>query len=352
MTSTSASVAAAAPQNPMAGVDIAKLLRSTGPVVKCVVLRTGNDDEQTNDAKKQSSKAADDPLNSHLVEEVEIDTTPKKNEVEKALGGPFTFIGQYEEEGIMLMALRDNNNVEEEESEDEADDSSNWNPHKLQPPFDNLKIRGDILIMKVAEVDDPLDKPGADASAAAAPMPNEDFFLPYSKEEWLRFAARTDYVPPELPEEEEEEESEAGEEDCEQEDEGEWSGEDDKEEDEDDIDEEKAKGAMLNLVLSTCLKKFRDDNGRGPNTEELRVLKMTVAHKLGMDLPGMELQENEEVDSEKEEDEEEEANGENEKKRSSEDTQAKDNAKKVKFGTEEVSEPPKEAENGKPIAAH
>jgi hypothetical protein len=350
MTSTTASVAAAAPQNPIAGVDIAKLLRSTGPVVKCVVLRTGND-EKTHDAKKQSSKAADDPLNSHLVEEIEIDTTPKKNEVEKALGGPFTFIGQYEEEGIMLMARRDNHNAEEEESEDETDDSSNWNPHKLQPPFENLKIRGDILIMKVAEVDDPLDEPGADASAAAAPIPNDEFFLPYSKEEWLRFAARTDYVPPELPEEEEEEESEA-EEDCEQEDEGDWSGDDDEEEDDDDIDEEKAKGAMLNLVLSTCLKKFREDNGRGPSTEELCVLKMTVANKLGMDLPEMEAQENEEPDSEKHEDEDEEASEENDKKRASEDPQAKDNAKKVKFGTEEASEPPKEAENGKPIAVH
>jgi hypothetical protein len=63
---------------------------------------------------------------------------------------------------------------------------------------------------------------------------------------------------------------------------------DDDEDDDEEIDEEEAKGAMMNLVLSSCLKKFSEENRRGPDTQELLVLKMTVAQKLGISLPGME----------------------------------------------------------------
>ena len=42
----------------------------------------------------------------HLIEAIEVDTTPRKSMVAKILGGEFTFLGQYEEEGTMIMIRR------------------------------------------------------------------------------------------------------------------------------------------------------------------------------------------------------------------------------------------------------
>ena len=128
----------------LGGVDIGSMLRSTGPIVKCVLLRAvaGADDEQKkpaaatsevttkdtssspddNDEKK--SAAADEgehPL-VDLIEEIEIDTTPKKAMVQHVLGGPFTFLGQYEDEGIMVMVRRPDFAAGEEDSDAEDDD--------------------------------------------------------------------------------------------------------------------------------------------------------------------------------------------------------------------------------------
>lgn len=376
--SATATTAATAQQlDIMQGIDIAQVLRSKGPVVKCVVLRSkinGNNDSAS------SRDDDDDPLKSYLVDEIELDTTPKKNEVEQVLGGPFTFIGQYEEEGIMLMALRDGILLEDDEEEEATDlqeehhhPKRHWNPHKLQPPFDQLKISGDILVLKVAEVDDPLDEPDNNNQAQQAQqasltaLSNDEFFLHYTKEEYLKFAARDDVVPPSLPEENEQED--CGENGLVGEDVEECSGDeseqgtdgDEDEEDDEEIDEEEAKGAMLNLVLSTCLKKFREENGRGPDTQELMVLKLTVAQKLGMTLPGMAEEtedksesedEGEEVEAENHDEEKPAPGGIEKKRKTQEDSSRGVSPKKVKFGGEDVDDECKENTSSEHIPVH
>ena len=164
----------------LSGIDIHRVMRSQGPVVKCVLLRAptpendvdpsadpsamsvrsikleltsygvdpggfverdemvkalvearaGLDDEEEEEEEEEedgkpaaktesaSNDAGDGEVKDgtpptqpatrrtvplqHLIEEVEIDTTPKRSMVSEVLGGPFTFLGQYEDEGIMV----------------------------------------------------------------------------------------------------------------------------------------------------------------------------------------------------------------------------------------------------------
>ena len=93
---------------------------------------------------------------------------------------------------------------------------------------------------------------------------------------WVAFAARTDVVAPELPENDDEDEGEDEEEEEDDDDEDFEVGEDEAEEEE--------KHALLNLILGEVLKKFRVENGRGPDSEELLELRRQVAGKLGVEL--------------------------------------------------------------------
>merc|ERR1711971_350431 len=70
-------------------MNIANILNSTGPIVNAVLLKAGNGN------------------GNNIVEDIQVDTTPKKQMVSKILGGPFTFLGQYEDEGIVLMIRKD-----------------------------------------------------------------------------------------------------------------------------------------------------------------------------------------------------------------------------------------------------
>ena len=90
---------------------------------------------------------------------------------------------------------------------------------------------------------------------------------------WVAFSSRTDVVAPELPDQEEEDDEVSEEDD---EDEDFEAGEDEAEEEE--------KLALLNLILGEVLKKFRAENGRGPDSEELLQLRRQVAEKLGIHL--------------------------------------------------------------------
>ena len=227
----------------LGSVDIGSMLRSTGPVVKCVLLRAaGADDEQkkpaaaatTNDDGASASpeqedgkkKAADDedggddqpqaqpsqhPILTDLIEEIEIDTTPKKAMVQHVLGGPFTFLGQYEDEGIMVMVRRpdfadDDADSEEDHSDEDQEDGENkppLNPHRLQPPLHKKEVYGDILLMRVAPVnDEPEEDEEQEEEAEAdadeeqeeesdeAAVSNDDFFLDYIRAANLRYSAR------------------------------------------------------------------------------------------------------------------------------------------------------------------
>ena len=295
---------------------------------------------------------------SSLISEISIDTTPKKSMVQQILGGPFTFLGQYEEEGIMVMIRRPDWELENEtDSESEGVDSSGVNEviekgadnlpkcgiptknippvniHKLQPPLDNVEVRGDILLMKVAETEEELDnvvenkdyekevmdakdddseegasgeksssKEGASQSAKKVHVPtNDDFFLDYTKDEYLKFAARTDIVVPEMMDSSDEEDDESvdgedsrqnalaaglanndGEDDEHDED---FDPETEFNSDDEDFDSEEHQVGMMNLILSHMLRKFREENGRGPDSLELLEMRKALADRLGVDVP-------------------------------------------------------------------
>jgi len=92
----------------------------------------------------------------------------------------------------------------------------------------------------------------------------------------VAFAARTDVVAPkiEAPDSDEEDEEESEEDDEDEEDF--VLGEDEPEEEE--------KHALLNMILAEVLKKFRTENGRGPDSEELLELRRQVAETLNIHL--------------------------------------------------------------------
>jgi len=320
----------------LSGEHIAKMLRTDGPTVSCVLLRSRGDTKTNSntddDQKKPSSDhknviAAEDSEDDNdekidsprtvltdLISEIQIDTTPKKQMVSQTLGGPFTFLGQYEDEGIMIMIRRP-------EDIEETGADVVLNPHSLQPPLHNAEVYGDILLMRIAPIDDEgeqvdnkdneadaedskaskfkedesepaVDKdPSASASAAGTILPNEEFFLDYTKEEYIKFASRTDIIPVDpILEDGENEVEEAVDSDEDNED-PDGDGDDDDEDDdynvesddEEDMEDDECQIGMMNLILAQILKRFREENGRGPNTEELLTMRSALAEKLGID---------------------------------------------------------------------
>ena len=342
-----AAATAAAPtmSSPFVGMDISKIMSSTGPVVKCVLLHatthtatasaTDADADQASKSKDDdgAEKAASPLLHQHLITEINVDTTPRKSQVNSILGGPFTFLGQYEEEGIVVMIRRPRPDYVDGEDGDEADDDDlPFNPHRLQPPFHNAVVRGDILLMRVApvaeeETDVVLNEDDGEAvkdmTAISTTTPSsttmnhddKEFFLDYTKEDYLKFAARTDIL--DVAEEEEEDDDEENDVDSssdddedsevESEEEGGEGGDekktkstgatsDDDSDDEEDFDpdnadinesdesdDEECQVGMMNMILSHLLRKFRENNnGRGPNTIELLEMRKALADRLGV----------------------------------------------------------------------
>lgn len=319
--------------------DIAKVLTSKGPVVTCVLLKATENADATEDEKPPADSTLHvngegkntQPrliLRSYM-EEIKVDTTPSKSMVPKLLGGPFTFLGQYEEEGVVLMVRRLPVDLDAEELVDlkpaelkalcqERDISTeqmleksdliqalkDWsgredppfNPHVLQPPLHNDKVRGDILILKVAETKEELDVMNDLPEQMEVPS-NEEFFLDYSLEDFIKFASRTDIPEYEVKDDDHSDE-EAGDESPAEET-GETVGEEarvaggyespdegDAEQeapfrlgDDEDIDDED-KAAMFNLVMNEVLKQYREDNGRGPDTKTLLEIRATIAKEL------------------------------------------------------------------------
>lgn len=257
------------------GFDIANVLSSKGPVVKCVLLKSPPSDKDTKPADKTGTSKNTRPVLEHMIEEIKVDTTPSKSMVAKILGGPFTFLGQYEDEGIMLM-------IRKTEGVDPLD-LPNYNPHSLQPPFDQSDVRGDILIIKVAPTDEVLDEEEGEENDEGAEKQvvvptNDEFFLDYTKKEYVAFASRTDVVAP-IPQEDGEEGGAVEEEDEDDDDEEYVLGEDE------DLTEEESQVAVMNLVLRQVLRRFNEENGRGPTTEELLELRSSIAEKMGLPLP-------------------------------------------------------------------
>ncbi len=360
----------------LGGIDIGRVMSSDGPIVKCVLLRTTQASSTSSEAtvsemsireikqelesfgvdtskfvekpdlqnaltearmnsKKPAGSNDDDgkdggsnddytfrgesvPLLKYM-EEIEVDTTPKKSMVAQVLGGDFTFLGQYEDEGIMVMVRRPD--WEDEDSSFDESDIPPVNPHPLQPPFDEVEVRGDILLIRVAETAEELDddddneeeeeseeKAGDEQNEEASDLKpaaveteegneekvvsvpaNDDFFLDYSMEEYLKFASRTDVEGPPILEEsdesaEEENEEEAGVSKADGDEDEDYDPEVDELSDEEFDDEEHQVG-MMNLILGQILRKFHEENGRGPDTLELLEMRKALADRLGVEVP-------------------------------------------------------------------
>lgn len=299
----------------ISGDEIQKILNSTGPIVKCVLLRaapkkndgkpaagaqddeddskppakdnsksTGGEDDE--DSKKPAAKEEEHEtaegfiIETDLIDEVEIDTTPKKSMVEKVLGGPLTFLGQYEDEDLVLICRRPSSLPE----------NTPWNPHLLQPPFDNTKVQGDILIMRVAKEEEKLEheEDGSDKIKEESASGEDDFFLDFTKDDYIAFAKRDDVEPPEFEEQdedEEEEEIEGASDDNDDDDDDDEEEDYVVEDDEDGDDDAEAQIGMMNLIMAQVLRRFHEENGRGPDTRELLELRSALAQKLGIDLP-------------------------------------------------------------------
>eukprot|EP00977_Amphora_coffeiformis_P027887 scaffold34656_cov178-Amphora_coffeaeformis.AAC.13 len=267
------------------GSDIAEVLTSSGPVVNCVLLRHMRNDAK--DVKPHPVSTKVDQTHkrevlTELIEDIQVDTTPSKSAI-KGILGPFTFIGQFPTEGIVAMARKelpedlkslsigklralceeadiDTQGMLEKNEMVQALENSLLpvNPHKLQPPLDGIVVRGDILLLKVAETEETLDEPNGEEKDMHV-LSNEEFFLNYTKEEYVAFASRTDV-------EEEEEEDE------------------DFNPSADGDPDEEEKCAMLNLIMAEVLRKFREEKGRGPSSEELLELRRQVAVPLGVEV--------------------------------------------------------------------
>lgn len=408
------------------GTDIRKVMKSQGPIVNTVILRCKASTSDENDDEKNDSKPAaiekteapcekegtensnldasaeiqETPIRvilSNLIEEIKIDTTPSKSKVKEILGGPFTFLGQYEDEGIVLMVRNFPDDLEadlkeiyynDDEEEGDCNETTTlsqnkpdfsfseqlsknfnikalkavclqrdidtegmtekqelvqalvdyhnclppYNKHQLQPPLHNARVRGDIVIMKVAATDEELDNcdvsgenhkvdDDADESenladdlsdnngpresnvlegsqignsdtesnnAISAVPSNDEFFLDYSEDAYIKFASRTDIPEHDVEVEDcDNEEDDTDEENQEGENvEAPMAGEDDGDDDDDDEEDidENDKSAMFNLVMNEVLRQYREENGRGPNTQELLELRANIAKELGVEI--------------------------------------------------------------------
>jgi hypothetical protein len=346
---------------------------------------TNDSTNSSDDTKKQQDAQLDTQQPERIIlkdqiSQIMVDTTPKKSMVSLILGGPFTFLGQYEEEGIVVMIRRQPEMSEDDGSGDDEEESDKTggqcklirNPHQLQPPLHDAKVYGDILLMRVAPCDEDAvnneattttttnttdnDKSDNDINAKKSnateneatsssidhnepslspPQPkllsNEEFFLNYTIDEYIKFASRTDILPPPPQQVNDEEkkneddmeigqESDSGSENGSGSDEdddkdGNNDGDDDDEDyDDDDLvdeydeDDEDCQISMMNLILAQIIKRFREENGRGPNTEELLTMKSALAEKLGIEesINGLG-----DEDAKDDADEDSDANGEN-----------------------------------------
>jgi hypothetical protein len=76
------------------------------------------------------------------IEQIDLDITPSKNEIFLRLGGPATFIGQWEDLYVVIMKPVHSELV---------------NNNTLPAPFDTEETYGPILLVRMDENSDPRD---------------------------------------------------------------------------------------------------------------------------------------------------------------------------------------------------
>ena len=78
----------------------------------------------------------------NVIEEIDLDISPAKNEIFKLLGGAQTFIGQWPEINVVIL---------------KSEDNKVRNENTLVHPFDNEKVYGKILLVRMDENSEPQD---------------------------------------------------------------------------------------------------------------------------------------------------------------------------------------------------
>ena len=104
-------------------VDVTAVMSSEGPIVTVVMLRANGS-----------------------TEELVLDMSPKLQLVAKELGGSVGFLGQWETLEVVLVIRAD-----------QDDEKVAISSHKLQPPFHDASVRGDIMLMRNDEEGIPVD---------------------------------------------------------------------------------------------------------------------------------------------------------------------------------------------------
>eukprot|EP00939_MAST-03C_sp_MAST-3C-sp1_P000101 g101.t1 len=223
-------------ESALGSIDITKIMNSDGPVCKCVVLRTDG-----------------------TAEEVDVDMTPKKQNVTNMLGGRTSFVGQWDDIGV-IVCCADQNALGED---------AKINKHKLQPPLHKAVVKGIIVLTRSGEEGEPLD---------------------FTLKEWQNFLKK------DIPEWEVDEnlvvkvDGEADQDDEEEEE----DGEDEYNPSEGEEDEDDGFDGFIDMLLGRVVQQFVSKHGREPSEEEAQELENALRVKLGGAAPGEEEEEEEE----------------------------------------------------------
>ena len=78
------------------------------------------------------------------IEEIDIDLLPEKNEIANLLGGNATFLGQWEDDLVVILVRANTENLE-------------LNANKLPRPYTNMRLFGKILMIRMDEESEPQD---------------------------------------------------------------------------------------------------------------------------------------------------------------------------------------------------
>jgi|TARA_B100001996_G_scaffold374887_1_gene354121 hypothetical protein len=78
------------------------------------------------------------------IEEIDIDLLPEKNEIANLLGGNATFLGQWEDDLVVILVRANTENLE-------------LNANKLPRPYTNMRLFGKILLIRMDEESEPQD---------------------------------------------------------------------------------------------------------------------------------------------------------------------------------------------------
>ena len=219
-------------------IDIKKIMSSDSEEVKCVLLKADG-----------------------TTEECLIDMSPRKKLVQQKLGGQITFLGQWEDLEVILIISANQPDTNSTSSEN----AFLLNKHKLQPPFHNTDIYGDILLTR------------SDSAGNPKHLPINEYtdFTKKVIEAW-----EPEDISHESEEEEDDEEDEDDEdgegdddEDDSENDEDFNSDDEDDGDDEDDEDEDfDTQQATLDFLIPKLIAGFVAEHNREPTAEELDTL--------------------------------------------------------------------------------